>query len=275
MYQSPSPFSDEQFSSEVSRESFEPNSSANSAFDYSAFDPAAYIAEYYSEVGAENRFLLEFYHRAFQHIPRGASFLEFGGGPTIYQLLSARRRVKEIVFAEYLPANRREIEKWVFDEPGAFNWSEYIDLVLALEHKQRTEEQRRRVRQELSKKVTQIIACDAYSSNILGNDSLRQFDVVSSSFCLECISPYESDLRSFFAKLDCVLRPRGMLVLTMLKKAESYKIGDLMFPACSIDEDYMRGMLRDLGYHWVSIESVQAEADQGYAGLIAITAEKG
>ena len=36
--------------------------------------------------------------------------LEFGGGPSIYPLISASPFLSEIVFAEFLEANRREVE---------------------------------------------------------------------------------------------------------------------------------------------------------------------
>jgi hypothetical protein len=245
------------------------------AADYDAFDPADYISEYYTVIGAENQFLLDFYHRAFQHIPRAASFLEFGGGPTIYQLLSARRRAGEIVFAEYLASNRAEVQKWIAGHPEAFNWEAYVDAVLELEQRERTDSNRRQVREELIPKMTEIIECDAFSPHILCGHPRRDFDVVSSSFCLECISGCESLFLDFLAKLTDLLKMRGTLVLTMLKGAKNYRVGNLLFPAFPVHEDYMRDVLRRLQYHWVSIESVPAEGGQGYDGIIAITAEKG
>lgn len=243
--------------------------------DYSSFNPRQYVAEYYQEIGLENRFLLEFYHRVFQQIPSSSSLLEFGGGPTIYQLLSARKKASEIVFAEFLVKNREEIRKWIRRDKEAINWDRYLNAVLALEKKKVSETNRLRIREELEPKVTQIIECDAFSPEILGRLSHRQFDVVSSGFCLECISPEEKYFQEFLVKLTAVLRQGGTLILTMLKRAENYKVGDLTFPAFSLDEQYMRAALRRLKYHWISTETIPAESDQGYQGIIAITAEKG
>ena len=45
--------------------------------------------------------------------------LEFGGGPSLYTLISAAKHVDKIVFAEYAESNRREVEMWVEGKTGS------------------------------------------------------------------------------------------------------------------------------------------------------------
>ena len=45
--------------------------------------------------------------------------LEFGGGPSLYALISAAKHVDKIVFAEYAENNRREVEMWVEGKTGS------------------------------------------------------------------------------------------------------------------------------------------------------------
>ena len=40
------------------------------------------------------------------------SLLEFGGGPTLFTLISAAKHVESITYAEYAETNRNEIQMW-------------------------------------------------------------------------------------------------------------------------------------------------------------------
>ncbi len=100
---------------------------------FGPFDPRAYLREYYSHLGNENRALLHFldeaYARIFTEIS-AARMLEFGGGPTIYQLISAAKYAVSIDFSEYLDANLNEVQLWLRDAQGQFFWDSFIHYVL-------------------------------------------------------------------------------------------------------------------------------------------------
>ena len=42
-----------------------------------------------------------------------ARLLEFGGGPTLYSLITASKHVETISFADYAESNRNEITSWM------------------------------------------------------------------------------------------------------------------------------------------------------------------
>jgi hypothetical protein len=88
--------------------------------DWGQFDPSAYLQEYYSDIGFENFALLRFLAETFPSIPKGGRMLEFGGGPTIYPLISAVTRVDEIHFADFLQVNLDEVGRWI-NEQGEVN----------------------------------------------------------------------------------------------------------------------------------------------------------
>ena len=46
------------------------------------------------------------------------SLLEFGGGPTVYSLISAAKYVESITFAEYAETNRDEVLLWKNERSG-------------------------------------------------------------------------------------------------------------------------------------------------------------
>lgn len=74
-------------------------------------------------------FYLQGYHQFYQrfgHCLAESSLLEFGGGPSIYSLISAAPYVKRITFAEYVPSARHEVEIWQKNDPSSHNWSPYF-----------------------------------------------------------------------------------------------------------------------------------------------------
>ena len=222
-------------------------------FDYSKFDPHCYVAEYYSCIGEENKFLLNFYHSVYKNMKRGVKILEFGGGPTIYQLLSASDKAAEIVFADYLECNRREVALWLNGDPKAINWDNYIEFVAKLS-------------------VTMIFVWDSHLSVILRDIGYLKFVVISTGFCLDCISQSEAEFSNSLKKLAAFLNYGGTLLLTSLLEAESYKIGDISFRSFPISEENLNRILTEIGFKINRCEITNAERSQGYKGIIAIEA---
>ncbi len=58
--------------------------------DYTGFSGRQYLNDYFSANGKENKFLMKFLHESYLQIPKSKTLIEIGGGPTIYQILSAR-----------------------------------------------------------------------------------------------------------------------------------------------------------------------------------------
>ena len=77
--------------------------------DYEMFDPWAYLDDEYGEVDAFHRHSLkeihEFYKSSGSH-STDLKVLEFGAGPVIANVISASLYASEIVFSEYMEANK-------------------------------------------------------------------------------------------------------------------------------------------------------------------------
>lgn len=76
-------------------------------------------------------FFMECYHAFFQKYKstwnaETARLLEYAGGPVVYYLGSAAPHVKEVVFSDYLEANREAVKQWKENHPSAFDWSPYF-----------------------------------------------------------------------------------------------------------------------------------------------------
>ena len=109
---------------------------------------------------------------------------------------------------------------------------------------------------------------------LLSPRTFSPFDAVSSNFSLECITGRADLFFDFLVKLERLIRPGGTLVLTLLKNADSYRIGPFLFPVVRLDEASSERLLRLRGFCNIEISSTPAEADQGYSGVIALTATK-
>ncbi|KFQ18051.1 Nicotinamide N-methyltransferase, partial [Merops nubicus] len=105
-----------------------------------SFDPRAYLEEFYTlsdSQGQPNTFLMQNLRSLFKMFSldglRGDTLIDVGCGPTIYQLLSACEHFQEITALDYTDQNRRELEKWLRNEAGAFDWRPVVQYVCELE----------------------------------------------------------------------------------------------------------------------------------------------
>jgi len=74
-------------------------------YDKNNFAPRKYLQEYYTKLSPENKKILQWYHQTYLGLDNCKSLLELGGGPTIYQFISAAPKLESITFTDYLPGN--------------------------------------------------------------------------------------------------------------------------------------------------------------------------
>ena len=67
-------------------------------------------------------YALKYFHSFYEKHVSGMgdciSLLEFGGGPSVYSLISAAKHVESITFAEYAETNRDEVLIWKDERSG-------------------------------------------------------------------------------------------------------------------------------------------------------------
>ncbi len=245
--------------------------------DFAHFDPAAYLREYYGDVGAENLELLRFMADAYRNVPRGGRLLDFGGGPTIYPLISAVGRVDEVHFSDFLPANLEEVRKWLANDPSAFDWRDFVQRAIELETGascSAADVDRRQ--QEIRRLVTRLVRCDA-SCRVPIEGAFRPYDVVVTNFCAESATSDHAQWREFVVNIVSLLRPGGTLIMSALKGASSYAVGSRWFPAVDIAEEHLIELLEETGFSQKTLELRSIPADRpsrDYEGLILSVAQK-
>jgi phenylethanolamine N-methyltransferase len=241
--------------------------------DYSTFRPSEYIDEYYSALDAENTFLLDFYARAYTaERTLGRVVLDVGGGPTIYQLISASRYASRIVFAEFLAVNRKEVKSWWRAAAGHHDWSHFFEHVAKLEGHDSTS--LKDLEKRLRGKLSSVVPVDLRDEHPLAEIGVLGVDIVSSAFCIEVISSDIADLERYLSKIIEPLRQGGSLLITVTLNCSRYRVLDRFYPCLRVDADQLAAVLTKKGMSVVIHDTLKVESGREYDGLSAICAIK-
>jgi NNMT/PNMT/TEMT family len=244
------------------------------------FDPRSYLKEYYSHLGEENRELLHFldeaYERIFTHLDM-ARVLEFGGGPTIYQLISAAKYPVSIDFSDYLDANLSEVQMWLQDRPEKFYWDSFIRYVLYREGERSDRDTIENRSQLIRRKVNYLIHCDAKKIHPLGSQRRAPYDIMSVNFVLESITTEMDEWNLLLDNVEPLVKTQGYLLMSAIIGATHYRVGELFFPAVPISPETIEAKLKQKHFSIVSTRCIGAEhrEKQGYDGIFMVLARKG
>ena len=189
---------------------------------YDSFRARDYLEGRYGQATDDVRgvvsFYLKRYHGFYQKYgseldASSARLLEFGGGPTIYPLISAAPFISEATFTDYAEANLKEVQLWRDKDPSAFDWSKYFQHVLVNLEGNNDPNAPSQREDELRSKLRQIIRCDARADQVLGDATIpHSFDIISCNLCLESVCQNVHEYVDCLKKLRKLLKPNGFLV---------------------------------------------------------------
>uniref|UniRef100_UPI00358FF871 indolethylamine N-methyltransferase-like n=1 Tax=Myxine glutinosa TaxID=7769 RepID=UPI00358FF871 len=228
-----------------------------------SFSPSAYLSSYFGPLGKSDGqgeqdvayFILHCLHEAYNSgeptpcVPppgavKGSRLLDVGTGPSLYQLFSACEKFSEIVLAEFSEENHQELHRWLSKDPHSHDWSSYLQYSCKLEGHSCEEEKAEKLRNAIKK----IIPCDVTLPNPLHPEVLPKFNVVQSSFCLECASSDETSFRGALQALRSLLLPSGHFVLIGALGQSFYKVGSVLFSALPMSEQFVRDSVQGAGF---------------------------
>jgi len=239
--------------------------------DYKFFCAKDYLNHFFSWWSVEDDFLFNFLHAAFESIEPKESLIDVGAGPTIYQLISARNKINHITCAEYLQENLEEIKKWRDADPDAFNWDRHFQYCLSLE-KQAYSKSIAEMKRSLRSKLKEFVFCDLTKVPPIPGSS-KTFDVVTAHFLVECISKNDTELEASFQKLTSLIAPNGYLIMSFVRNANKYDVGNLAFYIYQLDEDKCSSIVEKTGYKILDIMTGPDEP-HGLYGTFALFAQR-
>lgn len=182
------------------------------------FDP------YDKERGA-HPFYLKTHHSFYQNFSKSwnadtAKFLEYGGGPTVYSLISAAPFFSEITFSDYQQSNLDAVVAWRDSQEGGHDWTSYFKYTISELEGNDSDEMVHQRQEEARTKCKIILRGDLHAKDILFSDSLppedfpfqKKFDVVSSNFCCDVAANTVEEYHTNVRRLGELVKPGGYLI---------------------------------------------------------------
>jgi len=228
--------------------------------DFTDFSSRRYLNEYYSSCDEENKFLLESFHEIYKDIDDGLSIFEVGGGPTIYQLMSASNKAGRVLFSDFSKSNLMEVAKWFKCSPSRFDWNDFLNYVADIEGTTKEFIEWRML--DLDIEFKQL--------NVLGGIPTKA-DLVSSCFCIESITDNYVDYSQLFSNIKSAADK--YIVMAALRNAEFYKVGKVKYSAFPVDMMEIIGFL-DSDFKMVKSFSMDCDYSRGYDGIIVFLARR-
>lgn len=239
--------------------------------NFDEFSARHYLESYYDTYDGEDTFLQDFYFDAYRIIPPADLLLEFGGGPVIYPLICARTRAKRILVADYLEANRKEIELWAQADPQAFSWKNLFNYVRTLEVAAQDVPE---MEAQLRERMIGTIPCDAFADKPLGAFDPGRIDVLSVNFCPESITETEAQFERCFSNIVGLTQPGTHLIFCALEGSTGWTLDGITFACFPITEAFVAGLFARHGLIPKLVRTAPATGGLGYTGLLATLSVK-
>ena len=240
--------------------------------DMPVFNPRVYLTQFYEgEVDTGNRALLHFYAKVYEDLG-GRSLLEFGGGPTIYSIITAARTASWIHFCDYNTECLCEINKWLTKDSSAFDWSHFTDYALYCENgsKERPSEEDIQARHRLIRqRIHKTSRCDIFADDPLLGLSTGLYGVVANTFCLDSIIHDKREWLLLNRKLTNLVDKDGFFIMVCLLNASYWSIESARYPAVALTLADVTSMYSELGFSITYSDVIDGlEGKIGYSGFI-------
>lgn len=242
---------------------------------WESWRPAEYFDEYFSrrvepdEVAAIE-FQVAFLRRAGRAFRRA---IDYGCGPTLMRALAASPYVASMDMADRLEGNLRHVRRWVAGAPDADDWSRFAEYALRCEGVAAPSRELVLAREERTRRVlSELLPTDTRRAHPLGRERAASYDLLISSFCLDCLSRSRAVWRRCMRNVFGLVEPGGSFVLMALRDCDEYRVGGRWFPAVNISRVDLETALLECGADAAALEirecDLPSHAEQGYRGLL-------
>ncbi|XP_021363239.1 indolethylamine N-methyltransferase-like [Mizuhopecten yessoensis] len=234
--------------------------------DYSGkFDPEWYMDTFYSSVigqAAEGnllQFALEKYHDIFHSGDvKGRRLLDVGTGPSVHSVISACRHVDDVYLTDFAAQNRKVLNDWwKSDKTMTENITEYV---LGKEHSRQTVLERHSMMKE---KVRDVFPIDVNMADPLGSGcDVNQFDIITSSLCLEAAAQTLNQYRSNAANVSSLLKSGGHFILNGVLEQTWYRVGEAKFSCVKLTRDDVESTFVSCGFNIQLFDDVKFKSKE-------------
>jgi hypothetical protein len=239
--------------------------------------PRDYLTEYFHGLQEDERHVIRYFCNEMRAAAPGP-VLFFGCGPGMNHAFVSAPYLTELVLADYLRANLDEIEAWVRNRPGAYDWTDFVRYTLRCESGEDPtgEAIDARVAAIRAANINLVIA-DAGLTDPMGAAYRGYFASVLSPFCAESITADKAVWARYSRNIASLVRPGGLMLTAALRRSQHYRVGSRYFPSANIDEADLRAALaKDFHPDTIKVEvrEVPQHREQGYSGIVLARAQK-
>ena len=229
------------------------------------FDTQAFLESYFSDLSDEfHTFPLPYIHKFYQsfHSDKKLKILDIGTGPIIINFISAAPYASEIVLSDYTESNREALRQWLEKDPKAHDWTLFFKhIVIDIEG---GEEKDVAVREKkLRSSIKAIVPCDVTKDPLLPTEFMEEYDVLSSTLCLESACKSVDDYNAAVKRFFQLLKPGGKMFIYGLERNTEfshpamYKVGNEFFNDIRLSKELITKALENAGF--INIERVASE----------------
>ncbi|XP_069468874.1 nicotinamide N-methyltransferase-like [Ambystoma mexicanum] len=171
--------------------------------------------------------------------------------PTIHQYIAACDYFKEIIATTYTESCLEELQKWLKNDRGAYDWTSLLKYACELEgDRNKWMEKEEKVRRT----VTQTLTYDIGQRNPLAPHALPQADCLLLEFCLEFLCSDKKKFSTGVENAACLLRTGGYLIMMGVIENTFYMVGSKRFPTLCIEKTYLKETLTEKGFVMKQLE---------------------
>ena len=207
--------------------------------------------------------------------PNTLKILDYGCGPSIGLSISAAAKASEIVLADYAPASRAYVQKWLDKDPSLCNyWSPFFKYIVeTLEGG--TEEEAVQREEIIRDKIKAVVSCDM-TKDIFIEESYNEknaYDTVMSFLCLETASKDLTSYKCGMEKLASLVKKGGYLLLCSTRREnceEGFYVFDGVkyFDIC-LKRNFIVDVLQENDFHitdedYMPLPPVEGETTDGF-----------
>jgi hypothetical protein len=247
---------------------------------YASFEtdwaPRTYLADYYCAVEPDERRTIAFFVDAMREAAADEPVLFFGAGPTLHHVFLAAGKASTIHLGDYLPANLREIERWVARDPAAHDWRPFVRYTLECEGVASPTEEQIAEREEITRaKITEIFEVDVRRADPLGKQDAAAYATVISAYCADSATDDRGTWETYMKRIAGLVRPGGTFLTAALGRSRGYLVGGKTFPSPNVDENDMRAVLEpSFGRENLMVQTcdLPGHGSHGYASIVLVRA---
>ncbi|XP_077312289.1 nicotinamide N-methyltransferase-like [Lithobates pipiens] len=174
----------------------------------------------------------------------GTLLIDISLGSIIHNLFSASKFFKKTVILRFQEKCIMELNRWLHDRTGAYDWSHTSSAAAQLEG---IRDQLQEKEMHLRSSVKQILKCDFEQEEITSPVLLPLADCIVSMLILEIISKNEDEYMKNLEKIIKLLKPGGQLLLISLVDATYWIAGAERFHSFKCNEEFVKNAFGKVG----------------------------